>query len=388
MEYRKMDLELSGYSNEGGEEKFKVRVVWSPAVQQPADEAETVTIPKDLRTRLALLESRDLDLAEIIEVGTMLGDLLFPKTMKSYVNDNLKEIGMDVGLRIQLRISSYALADLPWEYACLPDPNLPPEAGFLAVDRRISMVRYEVKVKAKPTVSLNPIEKGSLPRLVTLMADPKTPLYPSLNLTLEREKIEGALKDLSKQLSAEFFPDVTLDVLMDALTSKTHVFHFAGHGVFERDMGDAYNTVSGKGYLVIFDDDMKPMTFPVENLLVALRGTGVRVVVLGACETGRRGGESVWTGIAPALAMAEIPAVVSMQYKILDKNAIRFSRAFYRSLAAHRSVDAAVTEGRMAIFLRRFADPKERDWGVPILYLRAEESEGVIFPELPPDAWK
>lgn len=237
MDYRKMDLELSDYSNAGGEEKFKVRVVWSPAVQQPADDAVTVTIPKNLRTRLARLESRELDLAEIIEVGTMLGDLLFPEPMKSYVNDNLQEIGMDVGLRIQLRINSYALAGLPWEYACLPDPNLPPP-GFLAVDRRISMVRYEVKVKAKPTVSLNPIEKDSLPRLVTLMADLKQPpLYPSLNLTLEREKIETALKELSKQLSAEFFPDVTLDVVQDALTTKTHVFHFAGNGEFEKGYG-------------------------------------------------------------------------------------------------------------------------------------------------------
>lgn len=115
-------------------------------------------------------------------------------------------------------------------------------------------------------------------------------------------------------------------------------------------MGDAYNTVSGNGYLVIFDDDMKPMRFPVESLLVALRGTGVRVVVLGACETGRRDGESVWTGIAPALAMAEIPAVVSMQYKIQDKNAIHFSRAFYKSLGATigKACPARVTTQRSA----------------------------------------
>ena len=46
---------------------------------------------------------------------------------------------------------------------------------------------------------------------------------------------------------------------------------------------------------------------------------------------------------------------------------------------AGQPIDAAVTEGRLAIFNQ--TDESERDWGVPVLYLRAEAGEGVLFHE-------
>jgi hypothetical protein len=106
----------------------------------------------------------------------------------------------------------------------------------------------------------------------------------------------------------------------------------------------------------------------------------VRLAVLGACEGGRRDQVNAWTGVVPALTRAGIPAVVGMQYKIRDKNAIVFSRRFYRALAAGQPIDAAVTDGRLAILNRSGDD--ERDWGVPVLYLRT--GEGVLFPRTRP----
>ena len=55
-------------------------------------------------------------------------------------------------------------------------------------------------------------------------------------------------------------------------------------------------------------------------------------------------------GVVTALTHAGIPAVVGMQFRIRDRNAIAFSRAFYRALAAGQSIDAALTDGRFAIF--------------------------------------
>jgi hypothetical protein len=98
--------------------------------------------------------------------------------------------------------------------------------------------------------------------------------------------------------------------------------------------------------------------------------------VLGACKGGTRDRVNAWTGVAPALTRAGIPAVVGMQFTVGDRNAIAFSRQFYRSLAAGQPIDAAVTDGRLAIRNRSGRD--ERDWGVPVLYLRTEE--GVLFP--------
>jgi hypothetical protein len=103
----------------------------------------------------------------------------------------------------------------------------------------------------------------------------------------------------------------------------------------------------------------------------------VRLAVLGACEAARRDQVNAWTGVAPALTRAGIPAVIGMQYAIRDASAVGFSRRLYRALAAGQPIDAAVTDGRLAIYNR--GDEDERDWGVPVLYLRAEE--GVLFPQ-------
>ena len=119
------------------------------------------------------------------------------------------------------------------------------------------------------------------------------------------------------------------------------------------------------------------MLFPVEKLAQNLVGRNIRLAVFGACKTAQRDQLNAWTGVAPALTRAGIPAVVAMQYTIGDANAIAFSRRFYGALASGETIDAAVTDGRLAILNR--SDLDERDWGVPVLYLRTPG--GVLFPK-------
>ena len=70
-------------------------------------------------------------------------------------------------------LDTYALADLPWEYAYIPDRNTPPDQigpeGFLALDRSVSLVRYLTLGRAPG--KLNPV--GSAPlRMVALLGQP------------------------------------------------------------------------------------------------------------------------------------------------------------------------------------------------------------------------
>jgi hypothetical protein len=76
--------------------------------------------------------------------------------------------------------------------------------------------------------------------------------------------------------------------------------------------------------------------------------------------------------MAPALVRFEVPAVVANQYAIQDKCAIAFSRQFYCALAGGLPIERAVSAGRVAAYN---VDPKGRDWGVPVLYLRAKDGE-------------
>ena len=381
MEYQNLDLEAFDYRADGGSERFRVRVSRSPAGEQWHADAETVTVPPDLRDRLRQLERRLLRLPEMIALGETLAGLLFPPRARSLLDRSRERLGDDEGLRIRLKMHAYALVDMPWEYAYVARPDTPPGQkdveGFLVLDRRVSLVRYEVMEQSPG--SLDPVGEGPL-RIVALLSNPSG--TPPLDLAAERRTIERALGGVAG-IDVDFYPDATVDTLQEALVRPAHVFHFAGHGRFEGDLGMAYGSLEGEGYLVLVGQDRQEVSFPARKLALSLRGRGVRLAVLGACEGGRRDRVNAWTGVVPSLTrVGEIPAAVGMQYKIRDRNAIAFSQSFYRALVSGQAVDAAITDGRLAILYH--SDDDERDWGVPVLYMRTDE--GVLFPGGEPES--
>lgn len=381
MNYRNLELQLSDHDVENGSEQFNVRVLKSPAGEQRKDLADAVVLPTKLRKRLGTMERGKLNLAEMIALGRELGDGLFPPMARKFLEKSREKLKEGEGLRIRLRLETYALADLPWEYAHIPQLDTPPGQeradGFLVLDPSISLVRYEILGQSPGT--LEPVGAGPL-RMVVLLADPQVQPYRKLDLETELSNIQETVGDVP-DIKIEPHMHTTKQILLDAVhKSNAHLFHFAGHGEFKGDQGEVYGTVEGEGYLVL-EGNGKADLFDADTLAILLRGRGVRLAVLGACETGRRDGVNAWTGVVPALTRAGIPAVVGNQFRIKDSNAIAFSRSFYRTLTGGASIDAAVTDGRQAILALSGAG--DRDWGVPVLHLRADES--VLFPK-PEDA--
>jgi len=381
MLYRNFDIDAFDYKEGTDGECFSVRVAESPAGQQRLSDAEQVALVPALRKGLRRLESRSLDLGEMIGVGEQLANLLLPTRARWMLDRSRAMLDPGEGLRIRLRLDSYALSDLPWEYLYIPGPDTAPEQrgpeGFIVLDRRMSLVRYELMGQAAE--SLDPVGTGPL-RLVALLAAPQDPNYPPLDLEAERQNILKAMSKVSG-IEIEFFPGGRVIDLEEAVETDAHILHFAGHGDFVGEMGAKFGTQEGKGGLVLVREDGGAQLFPVEKLQLALQGRNIRLAVFGACKTAQRDRYNAWTGVAPALTRASIPAVVAMQYAIRDTNAIAFSRRFYGALAAGEMIDAAVTDGRLAIFNR--SDLDERDWGVPVLYLRTPG--GVLFPRTEPE---
>ena len=381
MQYRDFDIDAFDYERDAGGDRFAVRVADSSAGQQTIGRAEQVTLSPDLRSRLRRLEKRKLGLGEMIDLGEHLANLLLPARARRLLDLSRAMLDPGEGLRIRLKLDSYALSDLPWEYLYIPGPDTPsnqrgPE-GFLVLDRRVSLVRYELMGQAAE--SLTPVGSGPL-RLIALMANPRDPDYRALDLEAERLNIEKAMNKVPG-IEVEFFPGGRVIDLEEAVTTGAHILHYAGHGDFVGEMGAEFGTQVGKGALVLVGEDGGAELFPVEKLAQNLVGRNIRLAVFGACETARRDQLNAWTGVAPALARAGIPAVVAMQYTVRDTNAIAFSRRFYRALASGETIDAAVTDGRLAIFNR--SDLDERDWGVPVLYLRTPG--GILFPAGEPE---
>jgi hypothetical protein len=368
--YRNLEIIADQVAEEeGGRLAFSVQVYRSPAGESGSIRQST---PPGLWRRLRAVEQRKLDQGEIIALGESLTDLLLPGEAQSLFERSLDHLERDEGLRVHLRLDP-ALAGFPWEYLYLSrGAGEKDVTGFLALDPRISFVRYEALPLAADLVARPR-------RALVALASPDSPEYPHLDLVQERRNLEAALADVNG-IAVNFVDQASLQNLTDALMGGADIFHFAGHGDFiQQGLGQRLGAITGEGALVLESGDGGVDLVPAEQLAVNLRGRGVQLAVLGACRTGRRDGENVWSGVAPALMRAGIPAVVAMQYKIWDEAAIAFSRSFYKGLASGLILDQAVAVGRIAAFNQTHARKDDyelgrywQDWGAPVLYSRLQ----------------
>lgn len=346
--------------------RFKVRVLSSRNHDMEAEQATEVEYNhSDMLKVVGKLDKRTLDREGLMKLGRSLAMLLFPPSkdnsrpdIRDILSENLNTLGPDRGLRLRLRLPR-SLAALPWEYLYVDRVGGGDGIdGFLALDPRIAFIRHETQALSAPGTPL----VGDI-KVVVALASPDD--LDALELDEEESGLEKAFKD-NPTLKPVFLQKATLDEVQTNVKSAG-IFHFAGHGIFVREMGETPGTFSGTGEIALQDQRVG-----AEQLGVNLRGEGIRLAVLGACETGRRDGVSVWSGVAPALVKGEIPAVVANQFTIKDACAIAFSRHFYLALAGGLPIEQAVSAGRIAAYN---ADKDGRDWGVPVLYLRGANGE-------------
>ena len=376
---------------------------------------------------------------DLIDLGEALGDMLFPPTVRRLFQKSLAYLRQkdfdNWGLRLLLEVDDPLLSILPWEYVYLweyaylrgraaRNEETDPMDGFLARDALISMVRHESFIAIPEQQKVEAIETLNV---LVGMAEP-TGFGEDLNLEKEFDVITRALS--SNEAPGEW-DNITLKAEERHLTparlkaicqQDLHIFHFSGHGGFfpealvdeqhrlqlgeaqekkpsKNGQGEAGQTKkkAGRGgigqgrvgpgrahrgaiVLETSEDDTGPYILWSDTLARTLKQGNIQVVVLSACQSATRDPRKlVWTGVAPALLKAGIPAVVAMQFGISDSTAILFSEHFYWALSLGLSLEEAVAFGRRAI-MDLDDDKRDQDWGVPVLYTRAEE--GVRFPGL------
>ena len=256
-------------------------------------------------------------------------------------------------LTLALHGNAAQLWRLPWEY--LHDGD-----AFLALNGRFLLSRkpYGLGKLAPATVPL-PL------RLLVVVSAPDD--QPALDTEEEIGVIQEALDEAVRagRVTVEYLDDATLPAIGAALRRvQPHVIHYTGHGVFKPKRGRSYLALErddGRAELAGIDD-LKPY-------LADARGD-LRLVVLSACQSAQTGSVDAFGGVATGLLNEEVPAVLAMQFSILDNSAIQLARAFYAALAEGRTPAEATQRARVA--LRDFAAGPGYDWGVPALYLRAQ----------------
>ena len=170
---------------------------------------------------------------------------------------------------------------------------------------------------------------------------------------------------------------IELDILTEATTRNIrqklreksyNVFHFIGHGDFQND----------KGYICLVNEDNESQLLDDEtfaNFFLGNNNNHLGLIILNSCKGATISANQAFAGTVSNLVRRGIPAVVAMQYTILDSSAKLFADEFYRTLALGYSVDTAIQSTRNAISQDIGLD--KRDFGTPILYMRAKD--GIIL---------
>lgn len=373
--FQNFDLELSGYTaGPDGRVEFRVRVAMTPRAQvQRLENADRVSIaPGEIDAAVATLTDRwDVDEARFAQACRSLETWLLPPTSRarSLLEASLAALGPGQSLCLRLRCQDTELARLPWEFATFDVTGLPFDGHFyvnrtLAMHPGICLVRFdELATPAQRIV------ESAARRLVFARASPAD-LDP-LSLAEERERIEKELADANLDAERTWLEHATSESLDRALEdNRCDVFQYSGHGE------------SGEGGFLCLErsGSGEAANFSAGNLGLALADKGVLVAVLAACVTAEIEARLPWSSVARSLEIAGVPAVVGMQLNITDEGALDFLARFHGRLARFMSVAEAVNGARKAI-----AASSDRDFGVPVLYLRnAGEWDGVVF-RAPPE---
>ncbi|GEM_PF-4013760 len=312
-----------------------------------------------IRLTLGLIEHRQTNTELLKSLGSELYQALFPAKIHGQFRATLagaEENKYDV--RLRLVFESPELAALPWEFLYEQSTNT-----FLANNTQTALSRYiDIPQKKRE------LKAASLPLKVLLVISSPTNLIP-LDVADEENLIREALTQHIEagKIELDVLPEATIRNINQKLRQKPYnVFHFIGHGVFKNN----------KGFIALVDQDNKSKLLDDEgfaNLFLGNRNLGL--AVLNSCQGAAVSSNQVFAGIAPNLVRRGIPAIIAMQYSILDSTAKLFADEFYRTLALDWPLDAAIQSTRNAISIEVGLD--KPDFATPVLYMRAKD--GIIM---------
>lgn len=347
---------------------------------------------------LELLADKALTAKQLVTLGSSLADCLLPeggevRGLFKRAFDRARADGE--GVRLRLIIADPALEAWPWEAVYLPLLGGPPSTrGFLVLSPHLSLIRHT------PLPLQHPLRDGKGTgletfKVVLIGASPSG--AQSLDIQRDIDGVRAAVDGLVVDGKARFacapaVLDATKADIEGALLhpKSAQIVHFSGHGGVGNEL-DGFTGVARRGYLSVLQDHQTKANARLsgESFARTLGRAEVQLAVLSACRTADAGGPDPWTGVAGALVAEGIPAVVAMQHKVLDAQAVDFAVAFYGALGAGLTLDEAMSIGRCAMVESGDFEedkPYPTEWAVPVLYSRI--GNGTLWPERSSDASK
>lgn len=175
-------------------------------------------------------------------------------------------------------------------------------------------------------------------RIETGQAVPIDPLERALDV----QTVFNIFSDSNAPVTLRWLSDGTIDSLRHALNEGCDVFYFDGHAtgehfLFESEWGEAH-------------------VLSANDVALLLKGTGVQLVVLSACQSAQA---------ITALHRAKIPAIVGMLKDVHPRIAATFADGFFGQIARGQTLYTAFQFGKTAIVTQFGLTPE--DAHIPIL---------------------
>lgn len=293
------------------------------------------------------------------EVGHSLYNAIFQGGIGIHLHKSLTAAdAQDQGLRIRLHLNeSQELAHLPWEY--LYDVT---RDDFFALSIHTPIVRYLDLPTAESAMNVE-----ETVHILIIIAHPIN-LQSHVDADQEWQQIQMAFQELeaAQKVKLHRLPKATrLDLQRYLRQHRIHVLHFIGHGQFDQE-----NEEGG----LIFENSKGQAELVSATLLARLLKDHMpQLVYLNSCNTAKTGYLDPLSGVAQQLVQHGVSAVVAMQTAIHDEKAIQIAHEFYLALIDGYPADAALVEGRKAVF----CTDGLAEWGTPVLFMRT--SDGMLW---------
>jgi hypothetical protein len=282
--------------------------------------------------------------------------------------------GQGRNLRLCFDVSP-ELMDLPFEVLCSPaqDP-----LGLLSLGAALSVVRY---LPGQPGVSLRlPLPKEGRQPISLVIAVAAPDGLPALSAEREIEAIRKGLPAVVRAAQTPLQLLGTSNTALDRATTanlqdllsrqqRPCAVVLIAHG--------GYDPEQRENFIWLEREDGLPDRVPSHVLCNLLtRAHQLRLAVLNVCLGSRSSPGEPFSGLAQALVAAGVPAVVAMQMEVSDEAASKFSPALLRAICMNRTIDEAVSVGRLAAAHIR---QTRSEWTNPVLFLHRDCGQGWLF---------
>jgi CHAT domain len=250
-----------------------------------------------------------------------------------------------------------SIAALPWELLYLPGTATDNVMdGFLAIHRRISIVRY-IDTEWEREGILVPPTQAHLLSVLAATGNPPAPI------ALQKRAILDAIGQKNTML--EHIPCVPASLKELRGASGFEIVHFFAHGAPAQKSGATI--VAGR---LLLEDSSDPATASV----IATEVREATVVVFNACYSAAANADLSLYGICATVSRLGVPSVVGMQAEIRTDLSHIFATAFYEQVAIGEPIDCAVNAARRSLLAA--PEPLALQAFVPILY-QVEETRAL-----------